>query len=260
MQVRESVKYLLKVYPSMPAYQWHTHLYASMSCSDSVCNCVWAFLALYFFGGGVRRVVFVLPLESPSWRGIWLEWMLPGEYGLVSRQHPLKDTLPNAVGLENKGSPPLLGKYACYVPQPISTPRLSRLAFSLPFCFHTSSSFLPLSLTIFSCVSLSTLSPSCDALHAISYLFTPASPVPLCQPVPNCVSPLHLAISLVSFLFLPLAHLMHFPQHPHFYLLLPVSHFVPVSLLSGSFFCFVYFPSHSLPVEVGLNPNQLLSP
>lgn len=38
------------------------------------------------------------------------------------------------------------------------------------------------------------------------------------------------------FFFLPLAHLMHFPQHPHFYLLLPVSHFVPVSLLSGSFF------------------------
>lgn len=139
----------------------NTLLYASVSCADSVCNSVcehsWPciYFLIYFLGSGGGGVV--LPLESPGWRGIWLEWMLPGEYGLVSRQHPLKDTLPNAVGLENKGSPPLPGKYACYVPQPISTPHLSLPAFSLPFCFHTSSSFLPLSLTIFSYVSLSTL-------------------------------------------------------------------------------------------------------
>lgn len=178
----------------------------------------------------------------------------------MSRQHPLKDTLPNAVGLENKGSPPLLGKYACYVPQPISTPRLSRLAFSLPFCFHTSSSFLPLSLTIFSCVSLSTLSPSCDALHAISYLFTPASPVPLCQPVPNCVSPLHLAISLVSFLFFASRSFNAFSPAPSLLSATPCFPLCSCFSLIRLFFCFVYFPSHSLPVEVGLNPNQLLSP
>lgn len=110
-------------------------------------------MLLYFWEG--RRGGLVLPVESPGWRGIWLEWMLPAVSGLVSRLRPLKDMLPNAVGLEYKSSSPLLGTYACRVPLPISTPRLSPCSFSLPFRFHTSSSFLPLSLAIFSCVLLS---------------------------------------------------------------------------------------------------------
>lgn len=178
----------------------------------------------------------------------------------MSRQHPLKDTLPNAVGLENKGSTPLLGKYACYVPQPISTPRLSLLAFSLPFCFHTSSSFLPLSLTIFSCVSLSTL------CHQAVTRSTPFHIYLLLRLLFLSVS-----LSLIVFLLSILqSHWSHF-----FFASCSFNAFFPApSLLSATprfplcscfslirlFFCFVYFPSHSLPVEVGLNPNQLLNP
>lgn len=165
----------------------------------------------------------------------------------MSRQRPLMDTLPNAVGLKYKSLFLLPGTYACCTPQPISTPRLSLFAFSLPFRFHTSPSFPPLSLTIFGCIPLSfnSLSKSCDALHAISYLFTSLSPASVCQPVSNCVFPLHLAISLVSFP-LPSAYSMHFSWHPHFYLLLHFPLFVPVSILSNS--PFMYFTFQSLPV------------
>lgn len=166
----------------------------------------------------------------------------------MSRQRPLIDTLPNAVGLKYKSSSPLPGTYARRAPQPISTPRLPPLASSPPFCFHTSPSLLPLSLTIFGDVPLAfnSLSPSCDALHAISYLFTSPSPAPRHQPVSNCVFPLpscHLTGLSSS---LPPTHSMHFPVHSHFSC--ATTHFplfVLVSLLSSSF---MFSPSQFIPV------------
>lgn len=121
--------------------------------------------------------------------------MLPAECGLVSRQHPLIDTLPNAVELKYKSSSPLPGTYARFSPHPISTPCLP-FAFT-PICLF----YLCRSQSLAtSPLSFNSLSPSYDALHAISYLFTSPSSAPLCQPVSNCIFPLHLAISLVSFL------------------------------------------------------------
>lgn len=118
----------------LPAYQCHT-LGTSVSCSWSwfcVCLCVWQ----NFFSG----FAFVLSVESAGWRGIWLERMLPAERGLVSRQRPLIDTLPNAVGLKYKSSPPLPRTYARRAQRPICTPRFPPLAFLPPFRFHTSPS------------------------------------------------------------------------------------------------------------------------
>jgi len=91
----------------------------------------------------------------------------------VSRQRPLMEALPNAAGLKCKISPPLAGTCARRAPKPIYTPRL---LISL-MRSHLSPSLFLLSLTISGCVplSLSTLSPSCDALHAISYPFTSPS-------------------------------------------------------------------------------------
>lgn len=112
----------------------------------------------------------------------------------MSRQRPLIDTLPNAVGLKYKGLSPLPGTYAHCALQPISAPRLSPLAH-----FHTSLS-LPLSLSLahlFRSQSLATscsLSTLCHCAVTFSMPFHISfilrSPSPPCQSVSTYLFPL----------------------------------------------------------------------
>lgn len=136
-------------------------------------------------------------------------------------------------------------------PQPISTPRFPLLAFTP---FHLS--YLCRSQCLAASCSLSTLSPSCDVLCAISYLFTSPSPAPLFQPVSNCVFPLHLAISLVSFVFDSCSFQAFFPAPS---LLCATTYFSSLSLLLCSSSSFLYFVSSCtlyLQALLVLNPSS----
>lgn len=137
-------------------------------------------LLSYCYTGVMHQITCVIECENSCpwilWKvvfghagreGEWLEWMLPAECGIVSLQHLMRDTLPNAAGFEYKSSSWLPWTYASSVPWPISTTHLMPFAFLLPFGLHTSSSSLLLSLTIFGNVLLSFNSPParCDTLH-----------------------------------------------------------------------------------------------
>lgn len=147
------------------------------------------------------------------------------------------------------------------VPSNQFPPLVSRRSTSrLPFAFTPLHLLLPLSLTIFGCIRLSfnSLSPSCDALYAISYPFTPPRPAPLCQPVSNCVFPLHLAISLVSFLlclpFIP----CFFPRTITFMCDYIFSSLCPCFSYPAPLSCTFHLSLYLC--KVGLNPYQLISP
>lgn len=93
--------------------------------------CPWIFF--FFFCWGFFS-------DFIGWGGIWLEWILTAQSGLMSCQSPLKDKLPNAVILEHKSSSMT---DAWCVPQTISTPHPSLLALLASFSFHTVFIFLP---------------------------------------------------------------------------------------------------------------------
>lgn len=151
---------------------------------------------------GLTLFVLVLSAESADWGRIWLERMLPVECGLVSRQRPLIDTLPNVVGLKYKSSSPLPGTK--YTPCPAAN-------------FHSS---FPAARLCASLSHLSILPASVAHNHwlrpAVCQLFAPFHIyLGLClllfwQPVSNCVFSLLLVISP-----LPPAHSMLFFFYPH---------------------------------------------
>lgn len=123
--------------------------------------------------------------------------MLPAECGLLSCQCPLIDMPPNAVGrikarLYSRG-------HMHAAPRSQFPPLVSHHSPSrFPFAFTPlHRSYLCHSQYLATSRSLSWI---CDVLHAISYLFTSPSPASPCQPVSNCVFPLHLVVSLVAFL------------------------------------------------------------
>lgn len=169
----------------------------------------------------------------------------------MSRQRPLIDTLPNAVGLKYKSSSPLPGTYAHRAPEPISRRSPSRLPFAFtPLCL----SYLCRSQSLAASCSLSTLRHQAATRPTPFHIYLPLH-LPLLSVSLSLIVffLLHLSILLGSFLLcLPLIPCIYLRTSTfmccHFTFSVPVSHLL------------MYFPSQSFTcVEVGLNLYELIN-